>query len=204
MVCMKYVNGTIELCNDLQTLDSGSVGAYLNPFTEIAVDTDAEGRILTPHFWAIVRVNIIGTVAEEDKKDNPLHRGDTLGFRLNLTKCCAPGYRGPNTTVLGMFELDLGKIRKNQACFPYVNHTQLVKVPPMILPGDHGGYAVKLVVRVMKGGERLEDLRDSNDFGVQSVASLYFNRKGFRVADSGNVADGDCCIFGDGSGDTTT
>lgn len=182
MVCMKYVNGTVELCYDLQRLDGGAVGAYLNPFDEISVDTDEKGNLLTPPFWAVARVCVIGTTDEEKKRENPVHQKATLGFRLNLTKCCTPGAPGPNTRVLSMFTLDLANVRMNQACFPYVNHTQLVKVPPLKLPGDHGGYAVKLVVRVMKPGEKLEDLKDSNDFSVQAVSSLYFKRKNYTLA----------------------
>lgn len=184
MVCMQYVNGTVELCYNLQKLDSGAVGAYLNPFDEIAVDLDENGYLSTPPFWAVVRTNVIGSASDTgDPKTSvsPIGRGVTLGFRLNLTKCC-PAVDGKNNSlVLGMFALDMEKVKKNQACFSYVNHTQLVEIPPLKLPGDHGGYVVKLVVREMKPGEDLEKMRNSRDFSVQAMTSLYFKRRGYTV-----------------------
>lgn len=189
MVCMKYVNGTVELCYNLQKLDSGAVGAYLNPFDEIAVDMDENGYLSTPPFWAVVRINVIGSPS--DKGDDPEHsvspigRKVRLGFRLNLTKCFPSADGKNNSFVLGMFDLDLAKVKKNQACFPYVNYTQHVEIPPLKLPGDHGGYVVKLVVREMKPGENLEEMRNSSDFSVQAMTSLYFRRRGYTVSGGG-------------------
>lgn len=173
-MCMEYVNGNIELCYDVKHIDGGKVGAYLNPFDEIAVDRNARGELVTPKFWAVVRVNIIGTADEKKKLNNPIERGARLGFRLNLTKCCTQKSGENNSVVLNMFELDLSKIKLNHACFSYVNHTQLVEVPSLCLPGDHGGYAVKLVVREMEPGEDLSTMRASGSFTVQAIASLHF------------------------------
>lgn len=178
MVCMRYVNGTVELCYDVQKLDNGEVGAYLNPFDEIGVDVSADGRFfLTPPFWAVVRINVIGTASEDEweQKNNPINKnnGVTLGFRLNLTKCCKTTPGENNSRVLDMFTLDLGdKKLRNQACYPYVNHVQLVRVPALRLPVNHDRYAVKLVVREMVANEKIAGMEDSDDFSVQAMAPL--------------------------------
>lgn len=167
---MPYVNASMRAYYDVEMNDDGIL-SFVKPFDQAEVEIK-DGKRMTPAFKVAIYLSVLGS------KDpiggmSPITNGDTLVFRLNLTKITKdPEDR--RTAVLDFFERKIEEEDCDEECFKFYNETRIVSVPPMALPGAGEDFALKLFAMRKPEGAELESLRDSSQYLVQSMKRLRF------------------------------
>ena len=142
-MCMKYVNAIIQCFND----KSSGVFSVLN-FSSIIESVSSEkkdDKYEIGGFSVAAFINIRGT-RNTEIKDNPLNNGQTLNFRIRLTKLSEK----PEEQLsydLKDFTIDLSDSDNlHEACFKYMERIEVVNIDKLLVDKT-GKYVLKLLVK---------------------------------------------------------
>lgn len=153
-MCMKYINATTRCYKSITVVDN-NVMSYNIPFTSIRHDNDETG-ITISKFSIVTNIDFLGTLNENNKKENPLDNKDTLDFIIRLTKCSSEESKRIGYD-LDCFSIDLNEMyatnQIGKACFDFLNYTRTTKVDELELPGGVGKYVIKILVKKAKEKE---------------------------------------------------
>lgn len=169
-MCMPYVNATMRAYYDIQ-MDGEKIVSCVKPFDVAEVEIK-DGVRWTPSFKIAIQLNVLGS-RDPQNKVSPITGKDTLVFRLNMTQY-ADDVEGRNSAILDFFERKIEPSDCDKACFEFYNETRVVTVPQMRLPEGKGKFALKLFIMRKPKGVKLEELRNSERYSIQSMKQLEF------------------------------
>lgn len=165
IMCMKYVNSTVECYTSMASNSSGSV-SYSNLFNRIHASVRQNGNMEVGGFIVVTRINILGTAHKEHENANILMQRGTLDVIIRLTKC-SPDESKQLCIDLDSFSLDLKKEDKEKhidhACFDYFNYTRITDIKDFDLDAGLGKYVIKVLMKK----------HEDSDYTIQTMSSLY-------------------------------
>lgn len=161
IMCMKYLNANIICYDDVES-DGLDPICFKKPFDRITALVQKDIALIGD-FTIVLHINIIGTDNEKEQKNNVLYTNDKLNFKIRLTKC-DPNPQNQLAVDLKQFDLDVKKLHKDLACYPFLNYTHVIDVKEIPLEQGVGKYALKVLVK--------NSNEDETKYTVQSMRNL--------------------------------
>ena len=161
-MCIKYVNATVRLYENVELTPTNEPIVFANPFNGLIATSSDDMKYSVGNFSIVTRICIIGTASEENKKNNILHNKGCLDVLVRLTKCDMDESKRLAVDV-DKFEIDIANSQDlcEHACFPFLNFTRITKVP-LIGIAELGNYIVKILIKE----------RQSKKYTIQSMYQL--------------------------------